>query len=396
MIADSEMYWPNYYLYLHYHRRKQFDLMKIFSKNCYDIIENTNLDPIYKVFIDTENSVYLRRMGEQKKAEEILLSSKTKLENIKVKSRVDAANKNYLANIYFGLARLYYIDNNHEKADFYYTEALKYNKIMGDHAFLFSYINIKYADLLNRQGEYKKAYSCMLASRNIDNEYLDPRKKRLNEYVTIKNPYAEKLEEQGRVLKEKEIEITQKRQKLKLFRIYFFTSILLFFIGGLIIRNRNQRLKHKTESKKADEELQESKEIIALKNRELTSAMLQLIEKNETLNTIKEQLSTSENKKSSINMINSLTVQSTSLWETFNSRFLELNKGFYEKLQLKHPNLSPSDLKVCALIKLSFSGKEMASLLGISVGGINLARHRLRKKMSIDRKINLTTFINSI
>ena len=62
----------------------------------------------------------------------------------------------------------------------------------------------------------------------------------------------------------------------------------------------------------------------------------------------------------------------------------------------KVPDLSAADLKVCALIKLNFTGKEMSHLLGISLGSVHVARHRLRKKMNLNRSDNLTNYINSI
>ena len=75
---------------------------------------------------------------------------------------------------------------------------------------------------------------------------------------------------------------------------------------------------------------------------------------------------------------------------------MALNENFYDRLQQKAPDLSSADLKICALIKLNFSGKEMAHLLGISLGSVHVARHRLRKKMDLERDVNLTNFINSI
>ncbi|MCK0189955.1 hypothetical protein [Arenibacter sp. F20364] len=95
-------------------------------------------------------------------------------------------------------------------------------------------------------------------------------------------------------------------------------------------------------------------------------------------------------------LLKSIEKRSVNLWDDFNNRFLSQNEGFYQRLLEKVPDLSSADLKICALIKLNFSGKEMAYLLGISLGSVHVARHRLRKKMDIRREINLSTYINSI
>jgi DNA-binding CsgD family transcriptional regulator len=62
----------------------------------------------------------------------------------------------------------------------------------------------------------------------------------------------------------------------------------------------------------------------------------------------------------------------------------------------KYPKLSQGDQKICALIKLNFSSKEMSRLLGISVESVHTSRHRIRKKMDLPRSVNLEDYINSL
>ncbi len=83
-------------------------------------------------------------------------------------------------------------------------------------------------------------------------------------------------------------------------------------------------------------------------------------------------------------------------WEEFEARFVSINQSFYRRLQEKFPQLSQRDLKLCALIKLNFSSKEMAKLLGISVESAHTSRYRLRKKLNLTREVNLTEFIASV
>ena len=95
-------------------------------------------------------------------------------------------------------------------------------------------------------------------------------------------------------------------------------------------------------------------------------------------------------------ILTAIAKRSGNLWEVFNARFVNLNENFYERLQAKVPDLSSTDLKICALIKLNFTGKEMSYLLGISLGSVHVARHRIRKKLNLERDVNLTCYINSI
>jgi len=73
-----------------------------------------------------------------------------------------------------------------------------------------------------------------------------------------------------------------------------------------------------------------------------------------------------------------------------------LNKNFYTRLKQKYPDISTNDLKICALIKLNLSIKEMASILNISPDSVKTARHRLRKKLQLNTEDNLTDFILSV
>jgi DNA-binding CsgD family transcriptional regulator len=83
-------------------------------------------------------------------------------------------------------------------------------------------------------------------------------------------------------------------------------------------------------------------------------------------------------------------------WDDFNLYFESINKNFYTRLKQLYPEISANDLKVCALIKLNLSIKEMASILNISPDSVKTARYRLRKKLQLAADENLTSFILSV
>ena len=55
--------------------------------------------------------------------------------------------------------------------------------------------------------------------------------------------------------------------------------------------------------------------------------------------------------------------------------------------------LTPAERRLCAFIKMNISTKEIAPLMNISVRGVEIARYRIRKKMSIARDTNLTRLL---
>jgi DNA-binding CsgD family transcriptional regulator len=161
-------------------------------------------------------------------------------------------------------------------------------------------------------------------------------------------------------------------------------------------------LKTKEELFSALEEQKRLKEIqfqndLEHKESQLSAITLQMLQKNELLEEIKEitrkKEATSGEQLSRI--VNSHFAQDSN-WNDFDKYFESVNKNFYTKLKLNYPKISSNDLKICALIKLNLSIKEMASILNISPDSVKTARHRLRKKLDLSTEDNLTEFILSI
>ena len=64
-----------------------------------------------------------------------------------------------------------------------------------------------------------------------------------------------------------------------------------------------------------------------------------------------------------------------------------------KNLRDKHPELSNNERMMCAYLKMGLSSKEIAPLLNISVRGVETIRYRLRKKLGLDEKDSLMTFL---
>lgn len=80
----------------------------------------------------------------------------------------------------------------------------------------------------------------------------------------------------------------------------------------------------------------------------------------------------------------------------FNQSVEELHKDFSIRLQARYPTLSAQERKLAAMLRLEFPTKYMAVMLNISPKSVEIERHRLRKKLGIDRKTKLTDFFKNI
>ncbi len=136
------------------------------------------------------------------------------------------------------------------------------------------------------------------------------------------------------------------------------------------------------------------------KNRELAVSTMSLIKKNELLSIIKEDLKKSTEEtgnrsiKSVISTINKNITEDDS-WNVFKEAFDNADKDFLKKIKTAHSSLTPSDLKLCAYLRLNLSSKEIAPMFNISIRSVEIKRYRLRKKLNLMHDDGLVNYILS-
>jgi DNA-binding CsgD family transcriptional regulator len=79
----------------------------------------------------------------------------------------------------------------------------------------------------------------------------------------------------------------------------------------------------------------------------------------------------------------------------FYSNFEKMYPNFSHSLKKISPNISANELKLCALLRLNLSSKEIGQLLNITQDSVNKARYRIRKKLELTSKEDIfTTLLN--
>ena len=212
------------------------------------------------------------------------------------------------------------------------------------------------------------------------------------------------------------------------FAIYFILFVLL--IVGLVIfvnhrskkgaeQMKNVKEKEIQEQKKVFEEDSKAKkkEIKELKNQqlqyelrhksqELASSTMNLIRKNEILLEIVDTINkTSDDIKKDIDsdvLLKRLkrvernirqNIENDNNWKRFEENFDLVYENYLTRLGEAYPNLNVTDKKICAYVKMNLSSKDMAPLLNMSVRSIETNRYRVRKKMNLEREVNLSEFL---
>lgn len=146
------------------------------------------------------------------------------------------------------------------------------------------------------------------------------------------------------------------------------------------------------------------KDQIEYRDKQITTQSLNLIQKNETLKSLKDRLEdlSKPNKKPTPQDVRKVlklideSYRHDKDWEDFKLYFEQIYTGFYAKLKVNCPALTTQELRHCALIRLNLSVNECASILGISPESVKVSRSRIRKKIDLEGKEGLTDFILSI
>jgi DNA-binding CsgD family transcriptional regulator len=187
-----------------------------------------------------------------------------------------------------------------------------------------------------------------------------------------KNKYYQTIE-QRRIYLEKESKIRQEQ----------------FDLEKEIERLQNEKLKVK----------------ILAKDKELVTNSLQIAKKNKILNGIIHKLkdinveSFDDSAKSQLTKLNKSIVKEVNAdhsWKDLEKHIKNVHYDFLKRLKEKCPTISPRELDLATYLLMNMSTKEISEIMNISNGGVELARYRLRKKLGLNNKENLTGYLISV
>jgi DNA-binding CsgD family transcriptional regulator/tetratricopeptide (TPR) repeat protein len=262
---------------------------------------------------------------------------------------------------------------------------------------IFMRLHLQMASIYKQTNEFKKAYEHLEIARKLQLDFYHARMK-----LQI-NEMSAKYDLQ---LKENEIREEQQKNKIQQQRQYYLLIILFIVLIIFISANMNFRLKRKNllqKRKLIAAENTNLKNSLKFRNRELTSNALTLARNSEFIISISEKLkilipdANEKLKKNIMEIIAALNSQSnTKNWEEFETRFEKVHDSFYTKLRSVCPSLSPTEIKICALLRLNLSTKDIATLTSRSVRTIENTRQNIRKKLSLDTDTNLVNYLYDI
>ena len=176
--------------------------------------------------------------------------------------------------------------------------------------------------------------------------------------------------------------------------VFYFTITLSLLIIILIIFRINFKLQSER-SKRFKLEKSQIENELSLKQRELFSKSNFILQRNDYLKSILEEVNNNTNSQKAVDRIKkqvSGIINSESLHQEFDKKFVEVFPEFYKKLNANY-RLSKTDFRLIAYIKMNKSNNEIAQISGISIRTIQSQRYRLSKKLKLEKNQDLNSFI---
>jgi DNA-binding CsgD family transcriptional regulator/cell division protein FtsL len=208
------------------------------------------------------------------------------------------------------------------------------------------------------------------------------------------------MENETKVLNATRLELErQNYQKMLLISVLLLVVVILSVVGVWLrryYRNRNRdaeklsrELSHQIEIKDEEHqrEVEESSQTLEERDRELASMTLKMAQVDKSVKTIAsavndDNLPENERMKKISSAIKDLDLHDN-IWEMVRITFERTRQSFFTELYRKHPDLTQSEIRMCAYILMNISTKEIAMLTNRSLRTVEATKYNLRKKLQL-------------
>jgi len=177
----------------------------------------------------------------------------------------------------------------------------------------------------------------------------------------------------------------------------------LYDVRGRIVGSI-ETIRDITERRNAEEALKKREQELKAKNiqlQDLNTALRVLLKQREDDKVELEEKVMANVKKLVIPCLEKLKIEATgskagAYIGTLESNLNDIVSPFAHRLSSKYLNLTNRETQIAGFIKESRTTKEIAELLNISESAINIHRFNIRRKLGLDKKHNLQTYLLSL
>lgn len=187
--------------------------------------------------------------------------------------------------------------------------------------------------------------------------------------------------------------------------VYSFLLLGLIFLMVKTIQSISLQ-RAKQISLRQEEEMKQKQMKIDLEHKaqDLAASTMNVIRKNEILLDIDADIAKAteyiaDDRNRSLKILGKIrhdireNIQHDDVWQKFEKNFDIVYDDYLSRLGKAYPQLTVSDKKMCAYLKMGLSSKEIAPLLNLTVRSVEMTRYRLRKKLGLTREASMTEFL---
>ena len=207
---------------------------------------------------------------------------------------------------------------------------------------------------------------------------------------------------------ETQILLSKNQSQLNQNRIRYNTYLFILIIGSTIlfftlISIRVNYNYQKEKNLRLEKEQQIISKELEKKEVELVSKTNFIAQRNQYLNVLKDSIIKEEKNKTPAELISknikndiNRIIGSQKVFEDFENHFTKVYPEFLKELIKRYGQLSQTDLRLCAYIKMNQTKSEIALITGASSRTIESQRYRLSKKLNLTKQEDLSSLIISI
>lgn len=207
-----------------------------------------------------------------------------------------------------------------------------------------------------------------------------------------------KILEQQKLISEKESKIRQIKQYIFIGGLGLLVILGLLFLRNMRVSIKNIRLKQElllSEKQQLATELE-------LKNKDIEFYALRIVEKNDFLENLNREIEALHGADEDFRSLMKITGAIRSTLNIDNealeleSKINAVYSGFMSRLEEKFPDLSKTDKRLCSLMVLGLSSKDIALIMKITPESVKKGRYRLRKKLNLESEDDIAGFLKTL
>lgn len=392
-----------------------YNLFPIYSNLGAMFLNKQEFDSAMVYFLDAQKMAILQKDTNKEVASLqslALVNSKLKKSNLALRYYNEACDiaikdNNYwqLSFIKSNMVNFYLMLEDYSSAFITAKEALKLAKQTGSIDLEAKSLK-QLSQIYEKQGNYKKSLEYLRAGLRIsDSMFNHESDDKLLRQKADFELYRVRSEQE---LIENKFELELANQKISNMVTWLLMLPLILVVYFVSRRLRKQyKINKQLNSRIEDIESKDEglKGEIELKNNELTSVSLLIAKFDELsytlgrkLKILKSNLSQQGKDMDIVKEMEELLFKFISEHDVrqFRQCYKQVPSVFYERLDILYPDLTSGEKRLCGLISMDLSTKEISSLMGKSINNIEVTKTRIRKKMKVGNDINLVDILCEI